>query len=146
VSEVPQAPVRTLQAVGAIAVAPDGRVLLIRRAHPPDAGRWTIPGGKVEPGESFEHAAVRELREETGVGADVVEYLGCETLLAGSVVYRIHEHLLVPTEPRCPKAADDAADARWAARAELGELQVAPQVLEVLERAFGRARALGYVA
>ena len=47
----------------------DGRVLLVRRANPPDAGRWGFPGGKIERGETVKDAAVRELYEETGIVA-----------------------------------------------------------------------------
>ncbi|MBB3140877.1 NUDIX hydrolase [Halomonas organivorans] len=47
----------------------DGRILLVRRANPPDAGLWGFPGGKIERGESIEQAAMRELHEETGIVA-----------------------------------------------------------------------------
>lgn len=49
------------------AVVRDGRVLMVRRRNPPDAGRWGFPGGRVELGETIAEAAIRELREETGV-------------------------------------------------------------------------------
>ena len=45
----------------------DGKVLLVRRANPPDAGLWGFPGGKIERGETVKDAAVRELYEETGI-------------------------------------------------------------------------------
>nr|WP_205520603.1 NUDIX domain-containing protein [Propylenella binzhouense] len=48
------------------AVFHEERILLVRRANPPDAGRWGFPGGKIEAGEPIETAAVRELFEETG--------------------------------------------------------------------------------
>ncbi len=51
------------------AVIRDGQVLLVRRANPPDAGRWGFTGGKIEQGETIENAAIRELQEETGVRA-----------------------------------------------------------------------------
>src|SRR5690554_2944487 len=50
-------------------VARNGQVLLVRRAKPPDRGMWGFPGGRIEPGETAAEAAVRELREETGVDA-----------------------------------------------------------------------------
>jgi mutator protein MutT len=49
----------------------DGKVLLVRRSNPPDAGRWGFPGGKIERGETIEEAALRELYEETSVTANV---------------------------------------------------------------------------
>lgn len=51
------------------AVVQAGKVLLVRRANPPDAGRWGFPGGKIETGETIRQAAVRELYEETGLHA-----------------------------------------------------------------------------
>ena len=61
--------------VGA-AVLRDGRLLAARRTAPPEAaGRWELPGGKVEPGETPDDAIVRELREELGVEASVVGWL-----------------------------------------------------------------------
>lgn len=61
--------VRPVPAVSA-AVVRDGRILMVRRRHAPHAGKLALPGGKVEPGECLERAAVRELYEETGVVAD----------------------------------------------------------------------------
>ncbi|HEV3292424.1 MAG TPA: NUDIX domain-containing protein, partial [Streptosporangiaceae bacterium] len=53
--------------MGAIITGPGGRLLLIRRGHEPEAGRWSLPGGRIEPGETDQQALVREVREETGL-------------------------------------------------------------------------------
>ena len=45
----------------------ESRVLLVRRSNPPDAGFWGFPGGKIEAGETLEQAAIREVKEETGL-------------------------------------------------------------------------------
>ena len=50
-----------------VIVDDDGRVLLVKRGRAPQRGRWSVPGGRVEPGESFEAAAAREALEETGL-------------------------------------------------------------------------------
>jgi 8-oxo-dGTP diphosphatase len=63
-------------------VVRDGRVLLIHRERYDD---WSLPKGKLEPGESWEEAAVREVEEETGVRGELGEYLG-ETSYSGKVV------------------------------------------------------------
>ena len=61
---------RRIPCVGAIIKDPAGRLLLIKRGHAPQAGRWSLPGGRVEPGESDEQAVIREIREETGLRGD----------------------------------------------------------------------------
>ncbi|QIK67467.1 NUDIX domain-containing protein [Nocardioides sp. HDW12B] len=79
---------RTL-VVGA-ALLRDGTVLAARRTSPPAAaGRWELPGGKVEPGESPEAAVVRELREELGVEARVVGWLAGEQPIGDSLLLRV---------------------------------------------------------
>jgi len=123
-----------------------GHVLLIRRGHDPGAGTWTIPGGRVEPGESIEAAVVRELREETTLDARLIGSLGLEIVTAGGVTYAIHEHLLVPIGDRPPQAGDDATDVRWASEADIAGLGIGGDIVAVLERGIARARSLGYVA
>ena len=62
--------------VGGVVRDDAGRLLLIRRGHAPSRGLWSLPGGRVEPGETLEAAVVREVREETGLEAELVEPLG----------------------------------------------------------------------
>ncbi|MFC9918998.1 NUDIX hydrolase [Agromyces binzhouensis] len=55
-------------AAGAVITDDDGRVLLVRRGAAPQRGRWSVPGGRLEPGESFADAAAREVRSRPVVG------------------------------------------------------------------------------
>ncbi len=109
--EQPKQALRPIPCVGVVCWRGE-EVLLIRRGHPPRQGEWSIPGGKVEWGESLAEAALRELREETGV----------EAALAGLVeVYEIIEpdfhYVLVDYvahwQAGDPVAADDADEARF---------------------------------
>jgi 8-oxo-dGTP diphosphatase len=58
-------------AVGAFVFDPEGRVLLVERGQPPGAGLWTVPGGRLEPGETLAQGVAREVREETGLVVEV---------------------------------------------------------------------------
>jgi ADP-ribose pyrophosphatase YjhB (NUDIX family) len=119
-------------------------VLLIKRARPPSIGAWTLPGGHVEQGETLEGAIVRELREETGLETRVLCPLGVVGIAREGVSYSIHEYLLgllCATERHAqPRAGDDAADARWAAREELEALGVRADAIEVIDRGLVEAR------
>ncbi|MGH7294812.1 MAG: NUDIX domain-containing protein [Polyangiaceae bacterium] len=132
-------------AVGAVVL--DGepgepRVLLVKRGRPPGAGEWTLPGGKLEPGESPGQPVLRELHEETGIGARVLGELGVVQVARDGYRFAIHEHLLVPLPGSGPPvAADDAADARWFTRGELGSLGLHRDVVLVIERAAAMLRA-----
>jgi 8-oxo-dGTP diphosphatase len=101
-------------AVGAIAVS-GGSLLLIKRGTPPGVGLWSLPGGRVEPGESDRQAVVREVAEETGLTVEVVGLVG-EVLRPGQgeVVYRIRDFDVRITGGQLV-AGDDAADTAWVA-------------------------------
>jgi 8-oxo-dGTP diphosphatase len=102
--------------VAAIVSGGDGhRVLLIKRANDPFAGRWALPGGFLEPRELLEHCARRELREETGLEVGALEQLGAYDTPGrdprGWIVSVVYVARLA--EERPVAGADDAADARW---------------------------------
>lgn len=105
--------------VGA-ALVRDGRLLAARRSAPADvAGRWELPGGKVDPGETEVAALVRECREELGVEVRPGERLGPESPLKEGYVLRVWLATLVDGEP-APLEDHDAL--RWLAPEELGEV------------------------
>jgi 8-oxo-dGTP diphosphatase len=137
-------PIGPVVAVGAVVVDRSLRVLLVRRARPPSAGTWTLPGGRVEPGESLEGAIVREIREETALDTRVVCSLGIVHIAREGFAYAIHEHLLSPVDDQAPLlAGDDAAEARWVPRTDFARLFVQPEVVELVDRGLGEARARG---
>jgi 8-oxo-dGTP diphosphatase len=109
----------TVVVVGAAIVAvADGtaRVLAGERAAPAElAGRWELPGGKVEPGETDQQALVRECREELGVDIEVGARLGDELPVPGDRVLRVYAARLVGGSP----AALEHTELRWLAADEL---------------------------
>ncbi|MFF7451915.1 MULTISPECIES: NUDIX domain-containing protein [unclassified Streptomyces] len=96
-----------------------GRLLAARRSAPPDlAGRWELPGGKVEPGETPQAALVRELREELGVETEVGERVPGEWPLRSPYVLQVWTARLLPGSPD-PKPLQDHDDLRWLTGEEL---------------------------
>jgi 8-oxo-dGTP diphosphatase len=99
--------------VGAVVTAPPGRLLLIKRGRDPEAGRWSLPGGRIEPGETDEQALVREVAEETGLWVVPGQLVGAvERTSTGGTVLEIRDYAAAVTGGRLAPG-DDAADARW---------------------------------
>jgi 8-oxo-dGTP diphosphatase len=119
--------------VGAVVLDPTGRLLVVQRANPPAAGQWSIPGGRVEPGESALDAVVREVREETGLAIRVIREIGTVTRDApAGGRYVIRDFLAEPITDQSPVAADDAADARFVTETQLRALPTTDGLLEAL--------------
>ena len=117
--------------VGAVAVD-DGRLLLVRRGRGPAQGAWSVPGGRVERGETLAEAVVRELAEETGIEGV------CGALL--DWVERVdadHHHLIFDfrvevLEAGRPQPGDDAAEAAWVPLGQVAELHLVEGLAELL--------------
>jgi acetyl-CoA carboxylase carboxyl transferase subunit beta len=100
-------------AVGGVAVV-EGSLLLVRRATYPQAGRWTIPGGRVEPGESLASAVERELLEETRLRVECGAFLGwVERMGPGYHFVILDFTVAVPDGAAPPVAGGDAGAAAW---------------------------------
>lgn len=107
--------------VGAV-VVDDGRLLLVRRGHAPAAGAWSVPGGRVEPGETLAGAVVREVAEETGLEVVCGELVGVvERMAEGADAHHfvILDHRAAVLDHREPVAGDDAAEVAWVPLTEL---------------------------
>jgi 8-oxo-dGTP diphosphatase len=119
--------------VGAVVHDAAGRLLLIRRGHDPHRGSWSLPGGRVEAGESAERAIEREVREETGLAVRAGAPVGRVLIPAGAVTYDVLDLAceLVEADPR-PVAGDDADDVRFADAATLERLTCTPRLVETL--------------
>ena len=109
-----------------------GRLLLIKRGHEPGAGLWSLPGGRIEPGETDAEALVREMQEETGLAVQPGRLLGrVQRPGLGGDVIDIRDYAATVTGGTL-RAGDDAADARWVAAPELATLAVTEGLLEFL--------------
>jgi 8-oxo-dGTP diphosphatase len=126
--------------VGGIVTDTTGRLLLVRRAHDPEAGRWSLPGGRVEPGESTAGATAREVAEETGLRVAVGDEVGSVRRPApDGRVFVIHDFRCRPLDPGAlPRAGDDAADARWVDAAAYAALDGAGELVTGLTDALRR--------
>ena len=106
-------PVDAVLAVGAVVVE-DGRLLLIRRGRPPGQGRWSLPGGRLEPLESLEDAVRREVSEETGIDVEPAGLLGSAERIGPGWHYVILDFRADVVPNGKPLVAGDDADAaRW---------------------------------
>jgi ADP-ribose pyrophosphatase YjhB (NUDIX family) len=109
--------VTRIACVGAIVRDERGRLLMIKRGTSPGKGQWSIPGGRIEVGESPAEAAAREVEEETGLQVSVSSLAGVVELVGpDGVVYDVedyHARVRPDTDPAQIRAGDDAADVGW---------------------------------
>jgi 8-oxo-dGTP diphosphatase len=139
--EYPESPV---VGVGALIVE-DGRVLLVKRRHPPLKGEWSIPGGALEVGETLREAAAREACEETSLTVQVMDLLGVyDRVLRDAEGRTLYHYVLIDFLCRRVQgkvsAAGDAEEARWYTPEDVGKLPLAENTAEVIRLAFARAR------
>jgi ADP-ribose pyrophosphatase YjhB (NUDIX family) len=109
-----------------------GRLLLVRRGHDPDRGRWSLPGGRCEPGETAAAAAVREVREETGLEVASGLLIGrIDRPGPGGAVYLIEDFACTVTGGSL-RPGDDADEVRYVALADLPDLALSAGLLDTL--------------
>jgi 8-oxo-dGTP diphosphatase len=121
-----------IRCVGAVVFDAAGRLLLVRRAREPGRGRWSVPGGRVESGETDAQAVMREVAEETGLVVEIVQLLGSVQRQApGGAVFDIYDYCC-RVRGGTLHPGDDAEDARWCDRQTLATLPVVAGLIEAL--------------
>ncbi len=132
-------PQHPLLAVSA-AIFRDGQVLVVRRAHAPAVGLYTLPGGLVEAGETLNEAVIREVREETGVEIEPLVLAGHREIVKRDHQARVERHFVilcfaarwVSGEPKLNGELDDA---RWIDPSELAFIRTTEGLAEIVEAA-----------
>ncbi len=122
------------------AIFRDGRVLVVRRAQQPSAGSWTLPGGRVELGETLVAAVTREVAEETALSIRVKGLAGYrEVILDEEVEGRGRHFVILPFAAEWVsgevKLNEELGDFGWRTPSEVADLPTTPGLLEILREA-----------
>ncbi len=135
-------PDRPYLAVSAVIIR-DGEFLAVRRARAPMQGLFTLPGGGVETGESLAEAAVREVREETGLTIETVALAGHREVVTRDDTGRVQRHFVILTFAARwvagePRLNEELLEARWMRPAALRDLPTTEGLSEIVAAAFER--------
>jgi 8-oxo-dGTP diphosphatase len=135
-------PERPFLAVSA-AIVRDGKFLVVRRARPPAAGLFSLPGGVVELGERLTEAVVREIAEETGMSIEPLALAGFRETIVRDGDDRVERHFVIlcfAARWRAgePDLNEELSEARWIEPAELSGLPTTPGLAEIVAAAFER--------
>lgn len=115
-----------------MAIVDGDEILLVRRANEPNKGKWAVPGGKVEFGETLAEAATREVKEETGLLVQLDDIVW-----VGESMSEDHHIVLIDFLGQAMggdlKAADDATETKWVAIEDAYEMDLTPTMFELLD-------------
>jgi 8-oxo-dGTP diphosphatase len=123
-----------------VAVFRDGRVLLATRTKPPSPSLFSLPGGLVEAGETLEEAALRELREEVGVEAEILGFAGHVEVIDRDGEQRVRSHFVVNAFAARwiagePMTGPEAGDVRFVLPADVEALATTPDLPRIVASA-----------
>jgi 8-oxo-dGTP diphosphatase len=135
--QVRDMPRRPVPAVGVVCLKAD-TVLLVRRGKPPLAGAWSLPGGRLEWGETLADAAMRELREETGVEGDLLGLVDVVDGRFGPDTHYVLVDYAVRWRAGAPVAGDDAVEAAFHPLPDIGALGMWNETERVIRLAVER--------
>lgn len=124
---------KPVECVGVVCFRGD-EVLLIKRGKPPKEGEWSIPGGRIEVGETEALAALRELFEETNIRATLGPKIAMVPTVLNGRAYHLHDYLAYWDEGQCI-AGDDAVEAVFVPLSDLNTFELWPKTREIIELA-----------
>jgi ADP-ribose pyrophosphatase YjhB (NUDIX family) len=138
----PSRPVLT----ASVAVIRDGRILLAMRGKPPGEGLFSLPGGRVELGETLGEAALRELREEVGVEAKLIGLIAPVEFIERDEKGHIRHHVVIAAHAARwvsgePQTGPEAKEIRWVTERDIADLPMTAGLTGILEQAFRLARS-----
>jgi 8-oxo-dGTP diphosphatase len=128
-----------------VAVIREGRILLAARGKPPSEGLFSLPGGKVEIGETLGEAALRELREEVGVEAKLIGFIAPVEFIERDEKGHIRHHVVIAAHAARwvsgePQTGPEAKEIRWVTERDIADLPITPGLTGILEQAFRLGR------
>jgi 8-oxo-dGTP diphosphatase len=137
-------PQRPFLAVSGVILRKD-RILLVRRARPPAKDLYTLPGGVVEAGETLTEALAREVREETAVAIEPVDFVGCREVIARDAEERVKRHFVIVVFAAWWRAgeaslSEEISEARWVDPDALGSLRTTEGLAAIVAAGIERLR------
>ncbi|WP_243372250.1 NUDIX hydrolase [Microvirga solisilvae] len=128
-----------------VAVIRDGLILLAARGKPPSEGLYSLPGGMVEIGETLGETALRELREEVGVEAEIISLIAPVEFIERDERGHIKHHVVIAAHAARwvsgePQTGPEAKDIRWVTERDIADLPLTAGLTGILQQAFRLAR------
>ena len=127
--------------VGAVAIK-DGKILLMKRAFEPGKGRWSIPGGLVEVGETLSDACAREMEEETGIKIQILELINAYDMIVPDEAGKTKYHYVLIDFLARPvggteRPSDEVLEMKWVTYDEAKQMDMTNSAIKALQELFG---------